>query len=121
MEFPRIPDLGKGYYYVSDNEYIDYDAHNNYRMNAYHRLDLSASLIKKKKWGERRWVFSLYNAYCRRNPFYIDINFDEKSVYTENETGIEYDTMEILRKYKFVQYNLFPIIPSISYQFKFGK
>jgi len=101
-------------YYVFDEEYADYDVRNNYRLNSYHRLDLSASLIKKKKWGERRWVFSIYNAYYRRNPFYIDVMFDHKHV--KNFTTETYD---LFWRYKFVQYNLFPIIPSISYQFKF--
>jgi hypothetical protein len=74
-------------------------------MTPYHRLDLSLSFIKLKKWGERRWVIGVYNAYSRKNPFFIDV---EKHVSpSEGE------------QYKFVQYSLFPIIPSVSYQFKF--
>ena len=96
-------------YLIEDETYIEYNVRNDYKMPAHHRLDLNISLIKEKKWGERRWVFSLYNAYCRRNPFYVDI---------KAEHG--YDPVKgSVIKYKFIQYTLFPIIPSVSYQFKF--
>ena len=40
----------------------------------YHRLDLSAILTPKKnerrKW-KSEWVFSVYNAYNRKNPYFI--------------------------------------------------
>ncbi len=93
-----------GYYYVTA-----YSERNAYRMNSYHRLDVSASFIKQKKWRERRWVIGAYNAYSRSNPFYVDIEWaEERTVNNEHQ----YRT-------KFVQYSLFPIIPSVSYQFKF--
>ena len=93
-----------GYYYATA-----YSERNAYRMNSYHRLDVSASFIKQKKWGERRWVIGAYNAYSRSNPFYVDIEWaEERTVNNEHQ----YRT-------KFVQYSLFPIIPSVSYQFKF--
>jgi hypothetical protein len=74
---------------------------NSYRMRAYHRLDLSYTTSKKIKWGERSWGFGVYNVYSRRNPFFMEAAFDEKG------------------NRKFVQYSLFPIIPSVSYRFKF--
>lgn len=86
-----------------------YSERNAYRMNSYHRLDVSASFIKQKKWGERRWVIGAYNAYSRANPFYVDIEWAEERIVNNEQ---QYRT-------KFVQYSLFPIIPSISYQFKF--
>ena len=78
-----------------------YDGRNGYRMRAYHRLDLSYTTTKKKKWGERSWVIGVYNAYSRRNPFFLDIGNDEEG------------------NKKFIQYSLFPFIPSISYHFTF--
>jgi hypothetical protein len=78
-----------------------YEGRNSYRMRAYHRLDLGYTTTKKTKWGERSWSIGVYNAYSRRNPFFMDLTYDK--------TG----------KKKFVQYSLFPIIPSISYRFKF--
>lgn len=77
-----------------------YKGRNGYRMPAYHRLDLSVSWTKQKSWGERTWTIGVYNAYSRRNPFYIDI---------ESRKGEKH----------FIQYSLFPIIPSVTYSFKF--
>lgn len=88
-----------------------YGDKNSYRMAAYHRLDLSISFIKKKKWGERRWIISVYNAYNRRNPFFIDIETTINHV--EGNSAGEY------LKASLYQYNLFPIIPSVSYNIKF--
>jgi hypothetical protein len=70
-----------------------------YRLPAYHRMDLSASLIKEKKNGERRWIFGIYNIYARRNPVFLE--------YVSGENA------------GFVQYSLFQLIPSISYKRSF--
>jgi len=83
-------------------EPIDYyEGRNNYRMRAYHRLDLSYTRKKKTKYGERSWSYSVYNAYSRRNPFFMDIGYDKNG------------------HKKFIQYSLFPIIPSLAFHFKF--
>lgn len=79
-----------------------YDGRNDYRMRSYHRFDLSMKFSKKKKWGERAWVLSVYNVYNRQNPFFLFRDYD----YITNQPV-------------FKQISLFPIIPSISYQFKF--
>jgi len=79
-----------------------YEARNNFRMRDYHRLDLGVNFIKQKRWGERTWNISIYNAYNRMNPFYMDIGYN-------NQT----------RQKSLVQYTLFPILPSFSYGFKF--
>jgi len=75
---------------------------NSYRMPAYHRLDIGAEFIKKTSWGERAWIFGVYNTYMRSNPFYIYL-------------GNNYETGK--KEYK--QISLIPLIPSISYRFKF--
>ena len=82
-----------------DVEY--YESRNNFRNRAYHRLDLSFSWWKTKKWGERKWTLGIYNVYNRMNPFFMDIGYDQQS------------------NKKVKQYSLFPIIPSFSYGFKF--
>jgi len=92
--------------YNSTNSYYDYGERNSYRMNAYHRLDLSIALILKTKWIEHKLAIGAYNAYNRKNPFYMDV-----------ERIFHYQREEI--QYKFMQYSLFSIIPSISYHFKF--
>jgi hypothetical protein len=80
-----------------------YESRNDFRMRDYHRLDASVGFSKKKKWGRRTWTFGVYNAYNRKNPFYMDISYDN------------------LGRRRFVQYALFPVIPSFSYSFKFDK
>lgn len=80
---------------------------NNYRIPAYHRLDLSATLQckqkEKRKW-EGFWVFSVYNAYNRRNPFsvYFQQNKDNSQV-TE---AIRYSIIG-------------SFVPAVSFNFKF--
>jgi len=77
---------------------------NNFRMNPYHRIDFGVQFHKKKKWGERIWEISVYNAYCRFNPFFY---YSERETINNKEYGV-------LR-----QVSLFPVIPSITYSFKF--
>jgi hypothetical protein len=79
---------------------------NNFRMGNYHRLDLSVNFHKQKKHGIRTWNISVYNVYNHKNPFlvYTDYGWDEA---TQTE------------KKRLMQASLFPIIPSVSYSFKF--
>lgn len=82
-----------------------YEARNSSRLSAFHRLDLSATWIPKlettKRWkGE--WVFSVYNAYDRKNA--ASISFRENTDIRQNEA---------------VRLSIFGIIPSVTYNFKF--
>ena len=77
-------------------------------MPPYHRLDLGLNFHKKKKWGERSWSVGAYNVYNRKNPFFIRI---------DSEPSVEGD--RIVNKRVAKQISLFPIIPSVSYKFKF--
>jgi hypothetical protein len=79
-----------------------YEGRNGFRLRPYHRLDLSLSFKKQKKWGERSWTVSVYNAYNRQNPFYVDFS---------SAVGTT--------KRRLYQHSLFPIIPSVIYTFKF--
>jgi hypothetical protein len=91
--------------YLDDNgnEIQVYQRRNGFRMAAYHRLDLSATFTKVKKRYTRNWIISVYNLYNRKNPFYIYLGSE----------------MEPPFKPVFKQVSLFPVLPSISYQFKF--
>jgi hypothetical protein len=100
-------------------EVLEYGERNSYRMSPYHRLDLSISLIKKKRWGERRWVFGVYNAYNRRNPYYIDIEENTRYDGNYDPSNSVWTGGGVMKQYRYQQVSLFPIIPSISYQFKF--
>ncbi|NDK56680.1 TonB-dependent receptor [Pontibacter fetidus] len=93
------------WYSYYNNKAVDYGERNSSRMAAYHRMDLGIQFHKKKKWGERTWEVSFYNAYNRKNPFfyYIDV---------ESTEGQQTEA-------KLKQVTLFPIIPSFSYGSKF--
>jgi len=82
---------------------------NQYRLPSYHRLDISATYTpvpKKQRKGSSSWNFSIYNAYSRRNPYFF--YFDQ--------TGSAFDgSLEVQAK----QVSLFPVIPSVTYNFKF--
>jgi outer membrane receptor for ferrienterochelin and colicin len=80
----------------------DYGDKNSFRMSPYHRLDISIQFHKQKKRYERIFELGVYNAYNRRNAFYYDTSYDEKTKQT-----------------KLIQISLFPIIPSVSWTFKF--
>jgi len=84
---------------------------NNFRVPVYHRLDLSATLEGKNKSGkyESYWVFSVYNAYGRKNPFSIYFTQGD----TRPAAGDLIDTQA--RQVSIVG----SIIPAISYNFKF--
>jgi outer membrane cobalamin receptor len=88
----------------------EYSDRNGYKMPPYHRLDLSVSFIRKMKHHERSWIIGAYNAYNRYNAYYIDL-----------EEGQKYDevTYKTITRYRYMQYSLFPIIPTVSYSFKF--
>ncbi|MBW7848664.1 MAG: hypothetical protein H3C41_11350 [Bacteroidales bacterium] len=89
------------WWYIVD----DLGSMNSFRMKPYHRLDLAIQIHKKMKRHERIWEFGLYNAYNRKNPFFY---------YIENEYN-NYD----LQTTKLKQVAIFPVVPSISYSFKF--
>ena len=91
-------------YWPTSLEY--FDKKNDYKIPAYHRLDVGINLHKEKKWGEAVWSFGLYNAYSRQNPFYVEYGF--------LMNDFSFNPQKVLK-----QISLFPIIPSISYSFKF--
>ena len=86
-----------------------YDSRNGYRMVPYHRMDISATLTPRKNKDRKydsQWVFSVYNVYNRANPFFI---------FFANEGSLDEGDIQISAK----QVSLFPIIPSITWNFKF--
>lgn len=88
-----------------DVPYNSTEKRNNYRLPAFHRLDLSLTLKGKqtKRWkGE--WVFSLYNVYGRRNAYTIYFKQND-----DDPTKRESVRLSIIGS----------IIPGITYNFKF--
>lgn len=84
----------------NDEPIYIYPQKNSQRLKDYHRLDLGISFSKQKQKGVRTWNLSLYNVYNRLNVFEYQID----------------DTTNVDR---FIEYTLFPFLPSISYQYQF--
>jgi TonB dependent receptor len=84
----------------------EYLRRNDFQMPPTHRLDLGLVWKLKTKRGDTDLTFSLYNAYSRRNPFFI--YYKEELDANKNVVG-----------YKPTLVSLFPILPAITYNFKF--
>jgi hypothetical protein len=87
----------------------EYSKINQYRLAPYHRMDISATLTPKtnpKHRWQQSWVFSIYNVYSRLNPYFIYFSQD----------GSPYDGSLTM---KTEQVSLFPIIPAVTWNFKF--
>ncbi|MDO6390339.1 TonB-dependent receptor [Pontibacter sp. BT731] len=84
-----------------------YSDRNSFRLAAFHRLDLGLVLKLNPKRGEADLTFSAYNAYNRRNPYFV--YFEQVKDEDDNET----------LGFRAKQVSLFPVIPSVTYNFKF--
>lgn len=101
--------LPERFYFINGVLTQEYSRLNQYRMNAYHRLDLSATYTpqpKKKRRVNSSWVFSVYNTYSRLNPYFI--YFDQNGSLANGDLKVEAK-----------QVSLFPIIPAVTWNFKF--
>lgn len=94
-------------YIIQENVVNEYGERNAFRMPPYHRMDLAATYtVHKSDKFESSWVFSVYNVYNRRNPYYIYF-----------ETTGNLDNYELSTSIK--QVSLFPVIPAVTYRLKF--
>lgn len=88
-------------------QYSSSNSRNNYRIDAYHRADISAIFKRKTIPGKRyssEWVVSLFNAFNRRNTFSVFLRQNE-----ERPADLEA-----------VRFAMFgTIIPSVTWNFKF--
>jgi len=116
MDFPQaeIPYTQNSYW---NNSLQDYGGRNNYRMPAYHRMDLGMNFHKQKKYGTRTWSFSIYNVYNRQNPFMLMWGTKGGDYFYNPGTGqnVQQTPLQTVLK----QFSLFPLIPSVSYSYKF--
>ena len=82
-----------------------FESRNSSRLPIVHRLDFSATYTpkpdKKKGW-QSSWVFSLYNAYNRRNA--VSLSFAENEDTDRNEA---------------TRLSIFGVVPAVTYNFKF--
>lgn len=82
---------------IQHNLVYYYPTLNNYRLPAYHRLDIAVHFKIHKKNIEHAISFDIFNIYNHKNPIY----------------------MYYLQNYSFEYVYLFPIIPSVTYSMKF--
>ncbi len=93
-----------GKYTVDGQVAFLYTERNGYRMPAYNRLDVGATLQgKKTKKFDSNWNFSIYNLYGRENPYSISFQQDPGDA----------------SKTQAIQYALFRWVPSVTYNFNF--
>ncbi|TAL56952.1 MAG: TonB-dependent receptor [Bacteroidetes bacterium] len=130
--------LPVSWYFIEGQMIPEYGERNSFRMAPYHRMDVSITYTperrraiarQKARWEkkmkkkniditeqevprtglrkvESSWVLSVYNVYNRKNPYFI---------YFENEGNILDGTLKVNAK----QVSLFPVLPSITWNFKF--
>lgn len=82
-------------------EIFVYGDRNNTRTRDNHRLDFAFNFEKKRNAYTRTWSLGLFNTYNRRNPFYVNLSYDQNGNRTLS------------------QVSLLPILPNISYKISF--
>ena len=110
-------------WYVQDQNLLyNYGARNSTRMAPYHRLDISATwydkaykertdpatqkVIQVKKKLRNNIAISVYNVYNRANPFFLFVDSDGNLLSGDFKLTVK-------------QVSLFPIIPSVTWNFEF--
>ena len=93
---PGVNQNNINYYFVNA-----FGEKNGFRMEPYHRMDMAFQFKKELKNSVRTIELSVYNLYNRKNPYFYFIGADEQG------------------NAKLKKINLFPILPSISWNYKF--
>ena len=106
LAFHRMETNADVYSYYDINSVDFVEQRNNYRLPAYHRMDVSFNFHRKFTHGSRTINISVYNAYNRQNPFVI-------------YPSTNYSTSDGSYKTVLMQRSLFPLLPSIAYTYKF--
>jgi hypothetical protein len=95
-----------GKYFVNNQTVFLYTERNGYRMPAYHRLDIAATIEgrhNKTRKYQSSWTLGVYNAYGRENAFSIAFK----------------NAPDDLSKTIAEQTSLFRFVPGITWNFKF--
>ncbi len=100
-----------GFYFFGGTMMTEYSERNAFRVPPYHRLDLSLNwIIKESNKFKTELNLSVYNVYNRMNPFFV---------FFETDNNVSQDFTEFNIHTKAYQMSLFPILPSLSWNFKF--
>jgi hypothetical protein len=98
--------LPNGRYFIEGQIVNQYGDRNSYRLAPYHRADIGATYIMKRKKHYSDITLSIYNLYNRMNPYFI---------FFDVQGDIGTGNLDLQAK----QVSLFPILPSITWNFKF--
>ena len=99
-------------YVIGGDVYTEYTSRNGYKMPPYHRLDIGATFKPKpKRKYESSWNFSIYNVYSRKNPYFIYFALESD----DNNGSIQNGNITP----KAYQVSIFPILPSVTWNFSF--
>lgn len=96
-------------YFIELGIVTGYGERNAYRLPSYHRMDLSVTWKPNRKPEKRfksSYNFSIYNVYNRKNTYFIYYKIEGDPVSGDLNT-------------KAIKVSIFPIIPSITWNFKF--
>ncbi|MEI7594197.1 MAG: TonB-dependent receptor [Bacteroidota bacterium] len=109
--------IPSGFYYYNGYSVPYYESKNNGRLPDYHRMDLSIAyhLNKPERRYQHSFVFTLYNAYGRANPFALNFN----KIMTDDGKFVVPSDMEGNYNLVSTKISLMGTIPSITYNFKF--
>lgn len=103
----------RDYFYENDIHY--YTKRNNYKLPSCHRLDLGINIYRPKRNGRMGiWSISIYNVYCRMNPYMVYKDYTFHKVNQIDQGNLMTSTLPT-----FKSIGVMPIIPSISYTYKF--
>lgn len=114
----NLQTVANGYYEVNGTKVPYYDSHYNYRLPAYHTLDVSTQFHLYKH-AQSKWkhilTLQIYNVYARKNAFSVTYNKVE-----ENQELVV--PTNVYSKSNYVSSMLYAgtIIPMISYAIKFN-
>lgn len=95
-------------YFIEQSLNVEYGQRNSARLSPYHRIDFSLTYTPKENTEKRfksSWTASVYNAYNRRNTFFT---------YTTLTTDLNAGTAQA----EAFKVSIFPIIPSLTWNFK---
>jgi hypothetical protein len=97
----------KSLFFIDQNINLNYGDRNSARYPNYHRMDIGATYTRKpdSKTFKSSWTFSVYNIYNNKNPLFS--YYDIKGAFEQGNYKASAKTV-----------TLFPIIPSITWNFK---
>lgn len=102
--------IDEGLFSTGLQEVSNINERNNLRLEPFHRLDLNVDILWKMESTSHKISIGAYNAYSRKNPFFVN---------QEVRRSVDMTGTVVMEENILKQYSLFPIIPSIAYSIDF--